>query len=167
MERRMSSGTITLENRGKSGSAIVGYAAVFQKAGDKSTLYQLRPGLFERIAPTAFNRALAERQDVRGLFNHDPNQLLARVGAGTLKLSVDATGLRYEITPPATMTGHDVFENVRTGNLAGSSFAFLVTQETYSEDKSGTVYRTIEDVDLFDVGPVTYPAYTASTTGLE
>src|SRR5215475_2335681 len=100
MERRFLaslSHPVKLEKRvGTDFPYCTGFAAVFYKDGDPDTEYQLYPDLVERIAPGAFDRAVRE-DDVRGLMNHDPNLLLGRTAAGTLKLSADATGLRYEI----------------------------------------------------------------------
>lgn len=165
-ERRMTpQANVAVVKREDGSHAIVGYASVFHRADDPGTQYQLSSDLMERIAPTAFNRALADKHDARALFNHDPNMLLGRVGAGTLRLSVDATGLRYEIDLPDTRVGNDIFESVRRGDLTGSSFAFQVVKQSFQRgDKMHT--RIIEDVNLLDVGPVTYPAYESSTTGL-
>jgi HK97 family phage prohead protease len=169
MERRMTpSGEIKVETRADGGKAIVGYAAVFHRDGEAGTEYRLGTDVVERIAPTAFTRALKEKHDARALFNHDPNMLLGRAGAGTLRLSVDTTGLRYEIDLPDTQVGKDVATSIARGDLAGSSFAFAINGkegQRFERGKEGDV-RHILDVNLYDVGPVTYPAYEATSTGL-
>ena len=165
MERRFNSESVGIETREDGKQVIVGYASVFYNAEDPGTEFGLGPKLKERIMPTAFNRALTEQQDVRALFNHDPNHLLGRRGAGTLTLSVDAVGLRYEITPPDTQSGRDTLESIKRGDLAGSSFAFQMKSHKWERGKEYDV-RNIEDVDLFDVGPVTFPAYKSATTGV-
>lgn len=144
------------------GGKLAGYAAVFYRADDPGTEFQLWPGLKERIMPGAFERAIAE-DDVRGLFNHDANIVLGRNTAGTLALSEDGQGLRYVITPPSSRA--DVVESVERGDVTGSSFAFRVKAERYVEDprEEGAEIREIEEVELFDVGPVTFPAYEGST----
>lgn len=169
MERRMTpAGEIRIEARADGGKMLVGYGAVFHRDGDEGTEYRLGPDVVERIAPTAFTRALAEKQDARALFNHDPNMLLGRAGAGTLRLSVDDRGLRYEIDLPATSTGQDVAESVKRGDLAGSSFAFSVNGKEGQRFEKGKDYdvRWLADLNLYDVGPVTYPAYEGTSTGL-
>lgn len=146
---------------------LTGYAAVFHREGDAGTEYRLGPDVVERIAPTAFNRALSEKHDARALFNHDPNMLLGRAAAGTLRLSVDARGLRYEIDIPDTTVGRDVAASIARGDLSGSSFAFSIGKDGQRFEKGKDFdVRHILDVDLFDVGPVTYPAYEGTTTGL-
>lgn len=142
---------------------IVGLAAVTYN-GTAKTQYKLWDKTFERIMPGTFDRAVAE-DDVRGLFNHDPNQLLGRATAGTLSLAVTKRGLAYEITPGDTTVGRDVLEHVRRGDLQGSSFSFTVTDEAWRKEK-GISIREITGVNLFDVGPVTFPAYEATTTAI-
>ena len=141
---------------------IMGYAAVYYQEGDPGTEYQLWPDMVERIRPGAFDRAVRE-DDVRGLFNHDECEVLGRTSSGTMRLSVDAKGLKYEIDPPDTETGNDVVKLLERGDVTGSSFTFIPTKTTWEEivDSSGrsTHIRWIEEVQLFDVGPVTFPAY--------
>ena len=169
MERRMTpAGEIKVEARADGGKMLVGYGAVFYREGEAGTEYRLGPDIVERIAPTAFTRALAEKQDARALFNHDPNMLLGRAGAGTLRMTVDARGLRYEIDIPDTTVGQDVAKSVARGDLAGSSFAFRINGKEGQRFEKGKDHdvRHITDVDLFDVGPVTYPAYEGTSTAL-
>lgn len=128
-------------------------------------------GFTEIIEPGAFDHLLArKRQDVVALFNHDPNQILGRTTAGTLRLWSDDKALRYEIDPlPNTQVARDLLENVRVGNITGSSFAFTVDKdgEAYDEDAEGNVTRRIKRAaGLFDVSPVTNPAYATSTVSV-
>lgn len=131
---------------------IVGYAAVFNK--DSEDL----GGFVERIAPGAFTEAIAT-SDVRALFNHDQNLILARNTSGTLELIEDETGLRYEFEAPDTSFGNDLLEMIKRGDVNQSSFGFTVKSDTW-EEQEGKVYRTINKVNrLYDVSPVTFPAY--------
>lgn len=171
MERRFlntATSPITLEARadGKP-PVLIGYGAVFHNPADPGTEYKLGRGLKERIMPTAFDRALfQEKQDVRGLFNHDANLVLGRSSAGTMLLTKDAKGLRYEITPPGTQVGRDVVELVKRGDVTGSSFSFRTGRQAFIEADDGMDVRELHDVDLFDVGPVCFPAYTSATAGM-
>lgn len=144
-------------------SKIVGYASVFYDKNDEGTEFEIFDGFVERIMPGAFDRAIRERDDVRALFNHAPDNMLGRTEPGTLRLSVDRRGLRYEIDLGNTIIAKDVAEHIKRGDVTGSSFSFTVTdQETRTEDEIDI--REITGVKLFDVGPVTYPAYEATTT---
>jgi HK97 family phage prohead protease len=148
---------------------IAGIGAVYYD-GSKRTEYQIKFSdgytIRERIMPGAFDDVL--NADVRGLFNHEPTLLLGRTSAGTMRLTSDAEGLRYEIDPPDTSTGRDVMESIRRGDLSGSSFWFQVAPDgqRWIDTDSESIREITQFSSLFDVGPVTFPAYEATTTGL-
>lgn len=154
---------------------IVGYAAVFYREGDPATEYEIWPAdqygprVVERIMPTAFSRAVRE-DDVRGLFNHSSDIVLGRASAGTLRLFVDQVGLRYEIDPPDTAAARDLIQSLRRGDITGSSFAFIPRASEYRDiTADGKLVETVierHDVQLFDVGPVTFPAYAGASSGV-
>lgn len=150
---------------------IEGYAAVFHAENEPGTEYELwsDPTMraVERIARGAFSRAIKDEDDCRACFNHDANMLLGRTSAGTCRLEEDERGLRYDVDLPDTTLGRDVAELVSRGDVTGSSFGFVVEQESWreSEEENGrrVAVRTIESVRLLDVGPVTYPAYAGTS----
>lgn len=166
MERRYLFGDVSgvsLEPRAEGeGPKIRGIASVYYD-GTPKTEYKLWADTVERIMPGAFEKALA-RDDVRALFNHDANFVLGRTPK-TLTLTDSPEGLRYEIEPANTSVARDVAEHIRRGDVSGSSFAFIVTDEDWRKE-DGAVIREIRGVELFDVGPVTYPAYEATTAGV-
>lgn len=149
---------------------ITGLASVYYDHNNPATEYtlwdnQTRGKAVERIMPGAFDEALKAKNDVRLLFNHDPSWLLARSTSGTLKLTVDGQGLRYEGSlDPSNPQAATVISAINRGDLTGSSFGFKVKKDTWTQEGS-TQVRYVESVELFDVSPVTYPAYQASTTG--
>ena len=133
---------------------IIGHAAVF------NSLSEDLGGFREKIQPGAFDDVLGN--DVRAYFNHDPNYLLGRTEAGTLRLSVDEQGLRYELDVPNTTAGRDLKENMRLGNITQSSFAFTIGKDgdAWERAENGADIRTIKKVKrLYDVSPVSLPAY--------
>lgn len=137
---------------------ITGYAAVFDKWSPNYG------GFREIVRPGAFKDTLADKgSDVRGLFNHDPNHVLGRESSETLALEEDAKGLRFDVTPGDTQIGRDVVAMVRRKDVTGASFSFTVRKEgeLWEFDKNGgsTMERELLAVDLFDVGPVTFPFY--------
>jgi HK97 family phage prohead protease len=150
-----------------SNGQLEGYAAVFHAEGDPGTEYELwaDPSMraVERIARGAFRNAIQEGDDVRALLNHNSDALLGRTMSGTLRISEDEQGLAYSVDLPDTQLGKDVSELVDRGDISGSSFGFIVEQESWREDEieggMRLAIRTIESVRLLDVGPVTYPAY--------
>ncbi len=155
MEIRVASGIELRAVEGK--NTLVGYAAKFNS--DSKPIF----GEFiENIAPGAFKRTLAEAKiDVRALFNHSKDMPLGRLGASTLRLYEDETGLRYEIDLPDSTCGRDVKALVEHGDVYGSSFAFRCQKDSwaYPTERGKMAYRTLLDVDLHDVSPVTDPAY--------
>ena len=152
------------------GRKITGYGAVFYNADDEGTQFRLWEDAYERILPGAFDRAIAE-DDVRSLFNHDVNIVLGRNTSGTLALSVDEVGLRYEITAPDTQLVRDqVVAPIERGDVSGSSFMFVPIRANWtdedSEDGRSVEIREVREVELWEVGPVVFPAYDASTSSL-
>lgn len=139
------------------GSVVEGYAAIY---GARTIIW----GLFEEeISDGFFNRALDQKQDVRSLYNHDPNFPLARTKSGTLTLRVDEKGLWTESRTPNTPIANSIVESIRRGDVDGMSFAFTVKRQewVFAEEGSGKMdLRKLLEIDtLYDVGPVTYPAY--------
>ncbi len=122
--------------------------------------------MFERILPGAFDRAIAE-DDVFALFSHQESNVLGRTKAGTCTLRIDEVGLFYEATLPDTQQARDVKTLIDRGEITGSSFAFDIADEQWkSERQDGRVIQVREVLKvspLYDVGPVTFPAYQATT----
>jgi uncharacterized protein len=147
---------------------ISGYASVHFRASDPAgTQYELFEGVFERILPGAFAETL-KQDDVIGCFNHDESKLLGRTSSGTVRLTTDARGLKYEIDPPNTQCAKDVIESIRRGDISGSSFTFIPVKSVYREASDPNAPCVLERhvVRLVDVSPVTIPAYTGTDVGL-
>lgn len=137
-----------------------GYAAKFDVMSENLG------GFREQIAPGAFADVL--KDDVRALFNHDANQVLGRTTAGTLRIAQDSTGLYYEVDLPDTQAARDLATSIERGDVSQSSFAFRVAPngDSWDENEDGVIVRTITKfARLYDVSPVTYPAYPDATIG--
>lgn len=149
-ELRSLKGSVTAQE-GK----LVGYGAVFNSRS------QDLGGFVEVISPGAFNRTLSHGGDIVVTFNHDPNRLLGRSSSGTAKVFVDEVGLRYEVDVPDTHLGAEVLELAKRGDLQGSSFTFSATASgsSWDTDEDGTRVRTLNEVKLYELGPVVSPAY--------
>lgn len=152
VERRYTRGDVELRAADDKPVQMRGYAAKFDN------LSQDLGGFVERIAPGAFAKTLAEA-DVKALFNHDANLLLGRSKSGTLRMSEDKTGLHYEVDLPDTTLGRDLAVLLERGDVSQSSFAFRVVRDDWETDDQDRPVRTLVEVKLFDVSPVTYPAY--------
>jgi HK97 family phage prohead protease len=145
---------------------IVGHAAVFNKESEPISFFGQT--FIEKIAPGAFKKAI-KNSDPRSLFNHDPSIVLGRKSAGTLKLKEDEKGLYSETTPPDTQYVKDVvLTPIERGDVKEMSFGFTVKSEEWKEDKDKQIVtRTLLEVDkLFDVSPVTFPAYPDTTVAV-
>lgn len=152
-------------NKDAEGRNISGYAAVFN-----STSNDL--GFIETIDPGAITEDTILRSDVIATMNHDQEKVLARskYGQGTLHLTVDERGLKYEYEAPNTTLGNDLVEMIKRGDLDSASFAFTVSQDEDAqkwEKRDGQYYRTIYKIDkLFDIAAVWHPAYDEASTTL-
>lgn len=143
---------------------IAGYAVVFNSLSE--VMVDARGRKFrERIAPGTFDRVLAGGPDVRALWNHNADYPLGRTRNNTLRVVKDARGLGIELRPPATSWGQDAVTSIRRGDVSGMSFAFAVNGQGDVWEKGGAdgiALRTIVDADLYEVSPVTFPAYPAT-----
>jgi HK97 family phage prohead protease len=156
MERR--SLTEPVEFRAaEDGPKVAGYAAVFNVETDIGGMFR------EKIAPGAFAKAI--QGDIRSLFDHNTALILGRTKSGTLRLSEDERGLRYEVDLPDTQAGRDLRVSMDRGDIDGSSFAFRVLKQSWDESRDIPL-RTIEEVELYEVGPVTFPQYPEAEVGL-
>ena len=146
------------------GRTIVGYAAKFERWSEPIM------GWFkEQIARDAFSEC--DVTDVIMCFNHNIDSILARTTSGTLTLSTDDEGLRFEFEAPATTMGNDMLELVRRGDISKCSFKFTVEEDewryTDKENKLEYDERTIRKIGkLYDVSLVVYPAYSDTEAGV-
>lgn len=141
--------------------AIEGYASVFdtwsqELGGDYPFM--------EKVCKGAFTETI-EKDDIRALFNHDPNYVLGRNKAGTLTLQEDEKGLFVRIIPPKTQWADDLLVSIKRGDINQMSFGFNVILDNWVFEE-GTDVRELLKVKLFDVSPVTFPAYTQTECGV-
>ena len=153
LERRGLATEFTLETRGDGQlPTIRGHAAVFAQLSDNLG------GFREQIKPGAFDPVMDN--DVRALFNHNDDHVLGRSTSGTLTLGLDAAGLTYDIDTPDTQQARDLVTLIKRGDVSQSSFGFNVDEDKWDEDDDGRIVRTIITFKkLWDVSPVTFPAY--------
>lgn len=140
---------------------VTGYAAVF--GSSSLPLMDWDHGEFEEVIDRNAFAGVIEQSDVFAVLNHDNSRgVLGRSvnGTGSLSLSVDDHGLRYEFDAPRTALGDELLEGLRRGDITASSFAFSVQDERWEEQEDKTYKRTILKIGrLYDVSPVYNPAY--------
>lgn len=160
-EARSVKGTVEIRKREDGTAMIRGLAAVYD------SLSENLGGFREQIAKGAFDKT--DMTDVRGLFNHDSNYVLGRTLSKTVRLKTTSKGLEYEIDLPDTQTIRDlVLAPIERGDVDQSSFGFIVGggNDSWSEDEEGRLIRTVHRInELFDVSPVTFPAYRDTSVG--
>lgn len=136
------------------GLVFRGHAAVFDRRSEDLG------GFTEQVARGAFRRCLDRHPDCRALINHDPSLLLASTANNTLDLREDPLGLHFYFTAAPTSYARDLQILVARGDMSQSSFAFSVERDRWEEQEDGSVLRTVLEMkDLYDVSPVSYPAY--------
>lgn len=136
---------------------IEGY---FAKFGD---VYNLFEGATESIAKGAFADSIGG--DVRALYNHNSDIVLARTSADTLTLKEDEVGLwgRVELDPEDT-DAMNVYRRIQRGSITGCSFGFEIEKEEREVKSDGSVHWTITKVNpLYEVSPVAFPAYESTS----
>ena len=136
-----------------------GYALVFNSWSEDLG------GFVETIEPSALEGS--DLSDVRALFNHNADKVLARSTAGTLELETDNKGLKFRFKLPNTSYGKDVAENLRNGNINQCSFGFVLDDDgdSFDFDEKRSIYqRTLKKIkSVMDISLVTYPAYSSTS----
>ena len=135
-----------------------GYYSVFNQP------YEVYPGWIEEIAPGAFARSLREGRDVKVLWNHNSDIVLGSTGNRTAYLSEDERGLHgpTEINEQ-DQDAKNAYARVARGDVRGCSFGFDIRAMEESWDEDGTYRTRLTDVDLYEVSPCTFPAYTQTS----
>lgn len=150
---------------GNSPGTITGYAVKWNSLSEPLGDFR------ERVLPNAFTKSLADGDDVKALVNHDPNRIIGRRRAGTLRLRQDPVGLYFECDVAPTSVGRDLVTNIRNGLIDQCSFAFVANEQDWGEVKDPTTcemvpLRSIRAAKLLDVSCVVDPAYTSTSVGV-
>jgi len=154
VQRRMFvADSMRIESREDKPPKIIGHAAMF------NSRTRIGWSFYEEIAPGAFTKTIQEA-DVRALFNHDMNYILGRTKSGTLRLSEDEKGLAIDCDPPQTDLIRDlVLAPIQRGDVDQMSFAFEAVRTEWIDQENDLPIRRLLEVKLYDVSPVTFPAY--------
>lgn len=163
------------------GRTLEGYGAVFNSVTTIDSWY----GAFEEeIAPGAFKRTLRSKKPVLQ-FDHGQDRRTGSIPIGAIDdIREDDHGLFVR----ARLFDNDLVEPIRqaieAGAIDGMSFRFRILREEWrdaagkvvKEDElvkllwepgdRGPLRRTIREVELFELGPVVFPAYTDTSVGV-
>lgn len=143
---------------------IEGYSIVF--GVESRMLVDYWEDYREIIEPGAITKEDLDQMDIKMTIWHNRERLLARAnkGVGSLKLSVDDTGVKYEFEAPDTPDGNTALELVKRGDLSGSSFIFWSDEKSsvrYTKDEDGILLRHVNRLDaIYEMTIASDPAYT-------
>lgn len=148
------------------GDYKIGGTASVTYNGTPGTEYHLYKTTYERIAPGAFDSVLRSQIETVGLFNHDPNIVLGRYPT-TLRMHADASGLHYEIDLDPEIESHrSLYRLISRGDVRGSSFFAEIGYVEWGKDGAKSIRNIRRFKNLWDVSPVTTPAYSGASAVL-
>jgi HK97 family phage prohead protease len=148
---------------GSTDREVTGYGVVY---GVEEEMW---PGYREKIRAGAFDATLTAGDEVKCFFNHDPDMILSTTRSEpALKIEETEQGLRFTSPIPPTSYGNDLAVNLERKNIRGASFTFSVPDggDTVFMDQDGVYHREIIKATLYEVGPVTNPAYESTEVSL-
>lgn len=142
--------------RQKTAKTIRGYAAKFNRWS------QDLGGWKEQLSPGCFSEAL-KKSDPVCLFNHDSNLILGRTSACTLEVKEDRVGLFFTCSLlPFDSMAYGLARRIDRRDIHQCSFCFSLAEDEwkFAKNYGDLDERTVVKVaELFDVAPVTRPAY--------
>lgn len=165
VRERTASFTVTRQDGDGDGLTLEGYAAVF---GQPTRIQDMIGEFDEVIAPGAFKRSIGQKgpSGIRLQFDHGRHPLIGSIPLGSIDtLQEDSRGLHVRATLTDNWMVQPVRDAIRDGSIDGMSFRFRVVSETVDTSVEPEL-RTVNEVELFEVGPVVWPAYEQTTVGV-
>ena len=156
IEKRAMNSQLKIRENDGGGASIAGLAVPYGKQSEEMW------GFREIIAPGAFAASLSGGRDIRCLWSHDAGKPLGRTSNNTLRLRDAPEGLSFDCDLSATSWSMDAREAIKRGDVTGMSFGFIVRKDDWAFVDDTTV-RTVLEADLFEVSPVSFPAYPDSS----
>lgn len=145
------------------GLTLEGYAAVFNT---ETTIDSWEGKFREQIAPGAFKRTLGQRTPVLQ-FDHGQHPLIGSLPIGVIRsIREDGHGLKVRAKLSDNWLVEPVRDAIRDGGITGMSFRFRVIDDEWSDQRATVPLRTIREIELYEVGPVVWPAYEATSVGV-
>ncbi len=147
---------------GGDGFTLEGYGAVF----NTSTRIDSWEGKFDEvIARGAFASSLSNFTPVLQ-FDHGRDAATGSVPIGAIEaINEDDHGLFVRARLHDNARVEPIRQAIASGAIDGMSFRFRVDAESW--DKSNpTPLRTIREATVFELGPVVFPAYAATSVGV-
>lgn len=101
----------------------------------------------EQVRSGAWKRAIARKDDIPMLLNHDKSKKLASTKDGTLKLTEDNIGLFAE----ARVYDPFVIQKAKEKKLVGWSFGFRKEKDSWGKTDDGIDRRYLDEIDITEV----------------
>jgi HK97 family phage prohead protease len=155
------------------GNTLYGHFSVFNTWYEVNSVWE--GNFLERVAPGSFKDTIAERGgQVKALYDHGNDPQLGNKPLGPFnELSEDDVGGYYEIGLIDTDYNRDFIKPAARSGLLGASFRFSVTGEQWDDEPDPSKdnpralpQRTITGVNLYELGPVTFPASPTASAAL-
>lgn len=153
----------TLSENGDRQDFVSGTGVVY------NSITEIYPGVFEIIESGAFSESLAKFRTIKSFINHNPTKILATTRSDPALEILDGIDfLEFSAPIPPTSYGKDLKINLERGNIRGASFSFTIDEDgdTYKRQSDGSLLRTITKAEIYEVGPVTNPAYEQTEVNL-
>lgn len=153
---------------------IEGHAVVFGVRSVNLTPWSSYREVYEVMERGCISTELLNRSDVVLTAFHDNTAILGRwrQGKGTLKLELDARGLKMSCTLADTERANELLSAIERGDINGMSFAFTADE---ADSEKGVSYEKLEErsadgkevwirhvkkvTGLYDVTIAGHPAY--------
>lgn len=146
-------------SEGDDGLTLAGYAAVFNSP---TRITGESPPLFDEVlSPGAFARTINAADRVVMQYDHGQHPMIGPMPLGKITtLREDKRGLYVEARLTDNWLINPVRDAIANDAISGMSFRFAVPKGGDVWDRSGAVpLRTVNEVRLYELGPVTFPAY--------
>lgn len=153
--------SVRVEQNEKGQTILSGYGSVFNQRS--KLIFERGKFFYEVIERTAFDAILSNRETLNVVmtYNHDRSQILGRTSSGTLNLSTDDYGLRYDVVLPDTQLARDLTELIKRNDIFESSFIFSVDKEgeRWNKTEEGWQRNILSVNGLYDTSLVVDGAY--------
>lgn len=153
---------LTRDANGTTTKQIQGYAVMFDTESVDLG------GFTEVIKQNALDEI--DLSDVKLIYAHENNSILARQSAGNLTTKVDDKGLFFVATLNDSTLANDVYEDIKVGNLRGMSFGFTIPSggDTWARKPDGTLLHTVNKIgEVTELTITAYPAYQDTSVELK
>jgi HK97 family phage prohead protease len=161
IQRRAAADNADAPDAESNSRTVYGYAMLYDTP---TVLWEYEDTQYVEVIERGAATEALKNSDIRALFNHNPNYILARTSSNTLTVREDEKGLYFEFEAPETSTGNDLLVSIQRGDISQASFAFDISErsilrEQKTEGKEVVTISIKKMKELYDVSPVTYPAY--------